>query len=213
MSRSEDLRDITEAGWDECPADSIRVIGWAPCWMAMSERLLLYSLVFALRPRRYLEIGTFKGGSALIVAAAMEASRNPGRMVCIDPDPHVEAGHWEQIKHRADLVIGASPGVLGDAERTGGGPFDFVLVDGDHSRAGVARDVRAVVEKLASGGYLVCHDGYNPDVSDALDEFAAIQGDRVVDMGMLTRDISYTEDGEGRSGPWGGLRLFRKQSS
>src|SRR5688572_15655865 len=59
------------------PSSALEVLSWAPAWLTGSERLLLFTLIYSLRPERYLEIGTLQGGSALIVSAAMDAFDSP----------------------------------------------------------------------------------------------------------------------------------------
>jgi predicted O-methyltransferase YrrM len=210
---AERVRDVNAAGWDAIDDGALEVLRSAPCWMTTAERLCLYSLVFGLRPSRYLEIGSFRGGSALIVSSAMEASRNPGRMVCVDPDPHIEDELWRRIAGRATLLVGASPGVLEEAERAVGGPFDLVLIDGDHSHRGVLRDLTGVIDRVADRAHLVCHDGYHPDVARAIATFALRHADRIADLGLFTKDVSYTGEGEERTGPWGGLHLLEVRPS
>src|SRR5262249_32610819 len=153
--------DTSATGWDAIDASAVDVLRGAPCWMTTSERLVLYALVFGLRPRRYLEIGSFQGGSAMIVAAALEASRNPGRMVCVDPEPRIAPEHWRRVEARATLITGASPDVLPRARSVAGGRFDFALVDGDHTHDGVRRDLDGIVEHLEDRAHLLCHDGYH----------------------------------------------------
>src|SRR3954465_12436830 len=60
-------------GASDLDLTALNIIEDAPVEMTRGERLMLFSLTFALRPARYLEIGTFRGGSAMIVCAAMEA--------------------------------------------------------------------------------------------------------------------------------------------
>ena len=54
------------------PVTMADVISSAPVLMQPAERLLLFSPVRALRPGRLLEIGTHKGGSAMIIVAALD---------------------------------------------------------------------------------------------------------------------------------------------
>ena len=61
----------------------------APAQMRMPERVALYSLIFGIQPRNCLEIGTFRGGSAAIICAAMD-DLDFGQLACIDPMPQVE---------------------------------------------------------------------------------------------------------------------------
>jgi hypothetical protein len=187
---------------------ALDVIAWAPCWMSRAERLLLFTLAFTLRPRRYLEVGLYQGGSALIVSAAMDALDHPGRVVSIDPDPKMHPDHWQRISHRATIITGASPNALPAAESAAGGRFDFVLIDGDHTREGVLRDTVGVMGHVTEGAYILCHDGLNAGVARGLQEFLTGQGARVIDCGLLTREVTFLAEGT-QQARWGGLRLMR----
>ncbi|MDX1664113.1 MAG: class I SAM-dependent methyltransferase [Candidatus Promineifilaceae bacterium] len=187
---------------------ALDVVQWAPVWMTRGERLLLYTLTFTLRPSRYLEIGTFKGGSALVVAAAMDAADSTGRMICIDPEPRIAPEHWEKIAHRTTLLTGFSPDILPRAYDSAGGLFNFVLIDGDHTRAGVLRDAVGVLPYVADRGYLLFHDSLYSEVAAGIESFAEQHSD-VVDFGTLTREVTYLEDDSGRRIRWGGLRMMQ----
>src|SRR5205807_1671245 len=80
----------------EINLESLKVVNWAPVLMTRTERLMLYALIAGLRPLRYLEIGSFKGGSALLVSSAMDEVRSSGVIVCLDPQPQIRDDHWER---------------------------------------------------------------------------------------------------------------------
>lgn len=204
--------DVTH-GFAELDWASLEVLRWAPVWMTGAERLLLYTLIYGLRPARYLEIGTLHGGSALIVTAALDARQAPGRLVCVDPKPQIAPEHWRQLEPRATLLQGFSPAILPQARKTMGGPFDFVLIDGDHTYEGVLRDASGVLPLAAEGAYLLFHDSFFPDVSQAIRDFVARHPDEIIDCGPLTRDVTVEQDPQ--SGPirWGGLRLLQVRRS
>lgn len=183
------------------------VIKWAPAWLTSAERLSLFTLVCALRPMNYLEVGTFQGGSTLIVSAAMDASNNPGRITCVEPEPQINPEHWSQIENRATLVQGYSPAVLSEAHRLAGQPFDFVFIDGDHTEAGVFRDAIGMVPFLSDDAMMLFHDGFFPDVAAAIDRFVSNHARHVVDIGLITSEAT-VQDGD-PSLRWGGLRLLR----
>jgi predicted O-methyltransferase YrrM len=183
------------------------VIQWAPVWMTRAERLLLYTLSFTLRPERYLEIGTLHGGSALLIAAAMDALESQGRLICVDPQPQIAPEHWQRLAHRTILLTGYSPDILPQACEAAGGPFDFILIDGDHTYAGAQRDARGVLPFAANGAYILFHDSFSTEVGRAIDDFVAEYAHEVVDFGSLTRD--YTVAPEFGPAQWGGLRMVQ----
>src|SRR5205814_585611 len=98
----------------------IDTIDYAPAWMQPSERLLLYALVYGLRPRCVLEIGTMAGGSALIICAAMdavvtEAPGYQGKLVALDPDFKIAPEHRAALARRTTFITGCSPEALPQA--------------------------------------------------------------------------------------------------
>lgn len=188
---------------------ALDVIQWAPVWMTHAERLLVYTLTFTLRPSRYLEIGTFQGGSALVVTAAMDALGSDGRLVCVDPTPQITPEHWAKLEHRTTLLTGYSPAILPEAVAVAGGPFDFVLIDGDHSYNGVVRDAKGVMPYVANNAYLLFHDSFFPEVARGLQDFADKHADQIVDFGTLTREVTYQETENAAPARWGGLRLMQ----
>jgi predicted O-methyltransferase YrrM len=202
-----DVADVT-AYAGEFDTSAIEVIRTAPVWMTRAERLLLFTLAFTLRPARYLEIGTLHGGSALIVCTAMDASGAAGKIVCLDPRPQVAPETWARLQHRAALVTGLSPDALPQAMQAAGGRFDLILIDGDHTRAGVARDANAVLDVAAKGCHVLFHDCFNPEVEAGIDAFARKHASRLVDAGPMTREITTQAHASGATEPWGGLRLI-----
>jgi FkbM family methyltransferase len=181
------------------------VVHRAPVWMTMSERVLLYGLIAGLRPRRCLEIGTFKGGSALIITAALD-DLGEGRLACVDPNAQIQPEHWRSISHRATLFQAPSPDVLPQASSAVGGKFDFALIDGDHSTEGVVRDIVGVLPHLESNAYLLFHDAHNAEVIEGIERALRQPANGLTDCGLLSTEK--TEDAT----PgvfWGGLRLLR----
>lgn len=179
----------------------------APVWMSRAERLLVFTLAFTLHPRRYLEIGTFQGGSALIVNAAMDALNSDGRIYCVDPEPRVSPENWQQLSRRAQMFKGFSPAILQAVATAAGAPFDLALIDGDHSYAGAHRDAEGVLPYMQAGAYMLFHDGFFVDVKRAIDDFVLAHQDRVVDFGLLTREITTQQGDNGRTLEWGGIRV------
>jgi predicted O-methyltransferase YrrM len=201
-----ELVDVSDRLSDFDPT-VLDVLPTAPVWMTRAERLLLFTLTFTLRPARYLEIGTLHGGSALLVVAALDALRTNGRLICLDPNPQIAPEHWARLRHRATLLRGLSPDALPQARELACGRFDLVLIDGDHTAAGVVRDAQGVLSVVAPGAHMLFHDCFNPGVARGIDEFVREHAARVHDVGPLTREISRERTPDGSTIVWGGLRL------
>lgn len=177
-------------------------------WMTPAERLLLFSLVLSLRPRWYLEIGTFKGGSALIACAAMNAAENrEGKLILIDPNAQIAPEHWSFLEERSLLIKEPSPAALRCIPPEARGQIAFALIDGDHSFQGALSDARAVLPLMCPGGMMVFHDGFYDEVRRAIDQFVQEHTDQVTDYGLFSREYVGQVLEDGQQVKWGGLRL------
>jgi predicted O-methyltransferase YrrM/SAM-dependent methyltransferase len=177
--------------------------------MTGAERVLLYALTFGLRPARTLEIGTFRGGSALVICAALD-DVGAGTLTCVDPVPQISPDHWSQISHRATLFAEPSPDVLPRAMASAGGPFDMALIDGHHGYENVVRDIEGVLPVLAPEAHVVFHDAHHREVAQAIDRMLVAHADALSDAGMLSTERGPEEPGDdGRPVVWGGIRLVR----
>ncbi len=180
----------------------------APAELLPAERLVLLALVSGLRPRACLEIGTFRGGSADLICAALDAA-GAGRLVCLDPRPQIAPETLERLAGRATLLRGDSPAAIPEAARLVGGSFDFVFVDGDHGRAGVAADLEGCLPFLADGAHVLLHDAHFRDVRAGIDDVLA-RHPELVDAGLVSTEQNPVPTPPGEPPVvWGGLRLLR----
>src|SRR5262249_10173702 len=108
--------------------ERLGVIYGAPTHLSTPERLFLYAIVRGTLPQRALEIGTALGGSAAIMAAAME-DNGVGQIIGIDPERRVDAAH-PSFYGRFRLVQCQAPDGVDEAVRLAGGKFDLVFYDG-----------------------------------------------------------------------------------
>ena len=93
------------------------------------EGALLRLLVRLSRARHVLEIGTFTGYSALVMAEGLPKN---GRLITCDIDPEATAmakKFWAKSRHgrKIELKLGPALATL----KTLKGPFDFVFIDAD----------------------------------------------------------------------------------
>jgi caffeoyl-CoA O-methyltransferase len=114
------------------------------------EGRFLEMLVFALRPRLVLEIGTFTGYSSISMALALPPG---GRVVTCDVDETsnkvarryaAAAGVADRIEHRLGPALETIAGL--------DGPFDLVFIDAD--KPNYLAYYEAVLPKLAPGGLI-----------------------------------------------------------
>jgi caffeoyl-CoA O-methyltransferase len=157
------------------------------------EGRFLEILVYALRPRRVLEIGTFSGYSALSMAAGLPPG---GHITTCEISPvHAEAARRHiaasPYADRIDVREGPALETLSGLE----GPFDFAFIDADKSS--YLDCYEAILPKLAVGGLIAADNtlwsGHVVDQSDHSDDTRAIRAfndavvaDRRVECVQLT---------------------------
>lgn len=139
--------------------------------------LVLYALVRILQPETCVEIGSYKGDSAVWIAQALEDNGGVGRLVCVDPFVGIGEGKmplfWEKVysmgledlvylvEKRSEEAVAFVPTKI-----------DFLFIDGDHSKEGCLSDIEKYVPKLTSGGVVAFHDYQTcPGVKEAIHSY------------------------------------------
>lgn len=112
-----------------------------------------------------LEIGTYMGVTAAIIASAMA---DKGSLYCIDPfeskasrqNPGFQIAVRELKRQQSFQKVNFLLGFSNDKEiiRQVPAQLDLILVDGDHSYEGLANDWEIVTSKLAADGIVCLHD-------------------------------------------------------
>ncbi len=148
--------------------DRVGVVFSAPSEMTVTERLFLYATVRGLRPERVLEIGSRHGGSASIMAAAME-DVGRGKIVGVDPRAEIRVAPWK-FYNRFELVPKPSPEAIPEARSIAGGKFDFALIDGLHIYDQARKDLAAVLPHMNEGAHILLHDAFHFGLSEAVRE-------------------------------------------
>ena len=168
-------------------------------WQKEREILALLARLAPLKPRRLLEIGTAAGGTLLLLSrvASPEAL-----LVSIDMPEGGFGGGYNLLRtglYRA-FARGGQRIVLirGDSHRQAtrrrlaaalaGERLDFLLIDGDHSAAGVRQDFDDYAPFVRPGGLIALHDiraderGWSGEVHRVWPELAArFGGEELVD--------------------------------
>jgi caffeoyl-CoA O-methyltransferase len=114
------------------------------------EGRLLQFLVWSLRPRRVLELGTYSGYSAISMAAALPPD---GRIdTCEVDETHaaIAEGYVEEAGYGDRVTIHVGP-ALETIERLEG-EFDFAFVDAD--KVNYVAYYEALLPRLADGGLM-----------------------------------------------------------
>jgi predicted O-methyltransferase YrrM len=159
--------------------------------ISVGEACHLGAIAKCIGARKALEIGTYDGNTALVLAENMSPE---GKVVTVDlpRDFKMEKQNsltYSEVKlnltprdqlgrqYRGHRLSPRITQLYGDSAAlnwgTFGGPFDLVFIDGCHSEAYVQSDSRNAVNHLASGGVIVWHDyGMISTVSNVVDQLA-----------------------------------------
>ena len=127
--------------------------------MSKDEALKLFCCAkMVLKGGIIVEIGTFRGGSAIIMAAATEAN-----IYSIDIASEV----IEKVKDFPNIKF-----IQGDSKEisiTWDKGIEMLFIDGDHTFEGVQKDIINWAPKVKAGGIICFHDyGSRPELTRAI---------------------------------------------
>ncbi|MDQ7091567.1 MAG: class I SAM-dependent methyltransferase [Methylococcales bacterium] len=178
--------------------------------MPVAQRLFLWSFIYGTCPKRYLEIGTAEGGSALIVNSAIKAlGFKDFQGVCIDPE-------FNTTKEVKNILVEnfsffeefSSLAVMKKAKKKVAGFFDVLLVDGDHTYDYALSDIILAIPFVRPGGYILVDDAGYFQVRDAIQY--TVERFNLIDAGFMCRHVMpFEEQHETASeGQWKGEKPF-----
>jgi predicted O-methyltransferase YrrM len=186
--------------------ERLGIIYSARTHLSTPERLFLYAIVRGTFPQRVLEIGTNVGGSAAIMAAAME-DNGVGRIIGIDPVRRVDTT-LPQYYGRFQLIECVAPKGIDEAARVAGGPFDLVFYDGPNVYSATSCIIAAIIPYLSERAYIIIDNGFHYGVHQAITD--AIQTDqRLHDCGFVCSKLGVHD----RHAAYNGLRFVRFESN
>jgi Methyltransferase domain len=175
----------------------------SPWQMTAGERAALDGLLCNLAPNLSIEIGTAEGGSLRCLA---ERSQEVHSFDVVAP-PQDIAELANVTVHTGDSHA-LLPEVLSQLESAGRN-VDFALVDGDHTAAGVRRDVEDLLSSGAvTESVILLHDTANEEVREGLEaiDYSAWPRVTAVDLdfvpGYLVRVEAFHQE------IWGGLGMI-----
>jgi cephalosporin hydroxylase len=135
--------------------------------MSQNERYQLYHLVRTQLPRRsaplrFIEIGSYSGASLLLTSLALGRIIEGAQGFAVEPAGQPQFHQLRQklrkhVTHLKAFSHQAAPKLRQQFERDANFP-EFIFVDGDHSYAGVKRDILDYYPLLAPGGVMAFHD-------------------------------------------------------
>lgn len=176
--------------------DLEKLLAWeATCAWPEAYYSVTTSLVAALRPKIFVEIGVAYGYHARRILAASEdtqyigidpyaAGYDPTDLFCRDVGRLFECDDWQEAMDRLCAVVSASLGTefggraslvrsaSSQAVDKVASDIDMVFVDGDHRAHAVASDIAGWWPKLAPGGVMLGDDLDWPETRGVVKDMA-----------------------------------------
>jgi predicted O-methyltransferase YrrM len=159
----------------------------------VEEACHLGAIARRINATKALEIGTYDGNTALVLAANLAPG---GQVVTVDLPPNFDTQKQDSLAI-PDVELNLTPRdqlgrqyqgnplssrirqVYGDTATLDwsklGGPFDMIFIDGCHSEAYVRSDSQNALNHLSPGGVIVWHDYCTyPGVAKVVDQLAHV---------------------------------------
>lgn len=140
------------------------------------------------RPSTFVEIGSWLGRSASLLAVEVINARKPIQIVCVDPwidgGPDLrETKYFKELNGRKpydvflrninpvkDHIRAMKMPSIEAARFLQDHSVDFIMIDGDHSYEAVRQDIAAWLPKMKAGSIMSGDDYMWPGVKQAVDE-------------------------------------------
>jgi predicted O-methyltransferase YrrM len=147
--------------------DALARVESIPGWLRAADAEKLYELAY-LTAGPILEIGTHYGKSAVLMALALKAAQRRDFVYTLDIDCRaIRAAAAEANARQVDDVIVFVRGTSRAFARAYPNLRpNLTFVDGDHTRAGVERDLAALEALVPVGGSMLFHDFADPRNDD-----------------------------------------------
>jgi cephalosporin hydroxylase len=163
-------REWMRVGW---ALGSYYTFSWAnrPILQLPEDLIRLQEVIYAIQPELIIETGVCGGGSLLFHATLCEAI-GKGRVIGVDiqiPEETRRGVEAERVSHRITMLEGDSTSsetirrvraLVGDAAPV------MVILDSDHSRNHVLRELEAFAPLVTPGSCIIAEDGIMHDLAD-----------------------------------------------
>lgn len=123
---------------------------------------ILYGLVKKVRPRTVVEIGTYKGHSAKVMAEALSGDQN-SRIYTIDDGSQCDQSEANELLatyRDKGQIIKIEKNSVDAFSAWGRARVDLLFIDGDHSFSGACIDFALWSRYVHRDGLIVMHDTY-----------------------------------------------------
>jgi methyltransferase family protein len=157
--------------------EALALVESIPGWLRSEDADKLWELARST-PGPILEIGTYHGKSAVLMALARKEIGGGGPLYTLDVDGSVLRAAKAEAGARAvaDLVVFIRGTSAAFARAYPHLRPALTFVDGDHTRRGVERDLAVPKALVPESGRMLFHDFYDPGNEDLFQVRPAVEG-------------------------------------
>lgn len=183
--------------------EALAAVETIPGWLMPEDGAKLYELGYAASGP-ILEVGTYHGKSAILMALAVRDAGRDVLVYTLDVDPTVIDNAAEQAERRGlgDRIVFTRATSAAFARAYPHLRPALTFVDGDHSRAGVERDLAALRALVPEDGLILFHDFNDPQNDD--DACGEIKVRPAVEASWVASECEFC-------GVFGACGLFRRR--
>ena len=165
-------------------------------------------IIFETKPDVIVECGAFHGGSAALWATILEQLNPEGRVISIDIEDNLdEARKLSIVQRKVDFIIGSStaPEVIADVKKRSEGKKVMVILDSDHRKPHVLRELQLYSPMIPVGGYIIVQDtnvnghpakpDFGPGPWEAVEEFMQNNKNFIIDKSRERLKLTFNPSG------------------
>ncbi len=171
--------------------------------MSFGERAALEGILAQLHPQLAIEIGTAEGGSLQRIAAYSKEVHSidlDHGQLAVKPSEHVHFHTGPSAE-----ILPALLRQFADSGRS----VDLALVDGDHSFAGVVKDIQTLLDSPATTqSVILVHDSMNGEIRAGIESIGLDDYEKVVYHELDFVPGYVYREGVARDSIWGGIALI-----
>ena len=187
MTRDEVIRRFAELWWAE-KKSTLFENRWCgiPTLQHPFDAWVTQEIICEVRPDLIVELGSYRGGSALMWSMVLAQVFPDGRVLTVDIEDRLDrARQMPWFGQHVETLTGSTtdPRIVTEVTARAAGKKTLVILDSDHSKAHVAAELDAYAPLVSERSYLIVQDGvvnghpvepdYGPGPFEAVTEFLA----------------------------------------
>ncbi len=136
-------------------------------------------IFYETKPDFVVEAGTSQGGGALVWATLLAVINPQAKVLTIDiQNKHVDARRLSLFQEKVEFFIGSSTSeaVFKKVSERVNGKKAIVILDSDHSRDHVLKEMQLYGDLVPVGSYLLVQDSDQPGAAEAIAAFMSAGG-------------------------------------